>query len=267
MWEFGHVTGMDWRNIELGWPDLNRLSESSDLADLLRTQGTPIRIANPDRSAGFQAGDWFGVEQFDGLTGGTENVAAVADLPTARALAGSGFTIDGEGAGNPYFQTRSGLKLYAMLNPFPRAWAVNQVTGATGQTDARARLSHPPEEFRRMAFVTGTPPALARCDNPGSVGPVVRRGRTLTVHATMACAGMVIIGQTFYPGWRASVDGEPAKLYQADGFLDGIAVPAGQHVIALAWRPWSVFAGAAFSAFSSILLLLAYNRAFKRRLD
>jgi len=263
MWEFGHVTGMDWRNIEFGWPYLNRLSESSDLADLLRSQGTPVRVANPDHSAGFDAGDWFGLRQFDGLTGGTKNVTGVADLPTARALAGTGFIIDAKRAGVPFFQTRSGLKLYAEPNAFPSAWAVNRVTEVADETEARVRLSHPLEEFRRMAFITGTPPPLTRCENPGTVGPVIRRAGTLTVQATMACTGMVVIGQTFYPGWRASIDGRPAKLYQADGFLDGVAVPAGAHVIALVWRPWTVFIGAFLSAISGILLILAYNRPGK----
>ena len=39
MWEFGHVTGMDWRNIEFGWPSLDRLSGSSGVAELVRNQG------------------------------------------------------------------------------------------------------------------------------------------------------------------------------------------------------------------------------------
>jgi uncharacterized membrane protein YfhO len=78
---------------------------------------------------------------------------------------------------------------------------------------------------------------------------------------------MVIISQTFYPGWRASVDGRPAKLYQADGFLDGIAVPAGKHVVTLSWRPWTVFTGAALSTISAILLILCYRRAHKERLS
>ena len=260
MWQFGHVTGMDWRNIEFGWPYLDRLSGSSDLANLLRSQGTPMRIANPDHSAGYDAGDWLGVKQFDGMTGGTKNVTGVADLPTARALAGTGFTIDAKGAGDPFFQTRSGLKLYAAPNAFPGAWAVSQVTAVADEAETRLRLSHPPEEFRRGAFVTGAPPTVERCENPGTVGPLIRRGRTLTVQATMGCAGMVVIGQTFYPGWRVSVDGRPAKLYQADGFLDGVAVPAGAHVIALVWRPWTVFIGGFFSAISALLLILAYNR-------
>lgn len=260
MWEFGHVTGMDWRNIEFGWPYLDRLSESSGVADLLRSQGAPVRLANPDHSAGFDLGDWFGLEQFDGLTGGTENVAGVADLPTARALAGTGFIIDLKGAGDPAFQTRSGLKLYAAPDAFPRAWMVNRLTAVGNEVEGRAMLSRSPEEFRRMAFVSGTPPALAPCDAHGTVSSVVRQGRTLTVHAATPCAGMVVIGQTFYPGWRASIDGRPVKLYQADGFLDGVAIPAGQHVITLTWRSWTVLTGAAVTALSALLLILAYTR-------
>jgi hypothetical protein len=254
---------MSWRNIEFGWPYLDRLSGSSGMAELVRNQGLPVRIANPDHSAGFDVGDWFGLAQFDGLTGGTWNVAGVADLPTARALAGTGFTINASGPAVPALRTRSGLKVYTAANIFPRAWVVNRVTGIASETEARARLSRPPEEFRRTGFVSGAPPPLAPCENPGTVDPPIRRGHILALHAVLPCAGMVIISQTFYPGWRASVDGRPAKLYQADGFLDGIAVPAGQHLITLSWRPWTVFAGAALSAASAVFLVLAYKRVYK----
>jgi hypothetical protein len=265
MWQFGHVTGMDWRNIELGWPYLNRLSESASIAALLRSQTSPVRIANPDRSAGFDLGEWQGVEQFDGLTGGTENVMSVADLPTAQALAGVGLRIAAKAPGEPAFQTASGLKLYAQSGAFPRAWIVSRVSGVKNALEARSRLGQPFEAFKRAAFVAGEPPALAPCDRPGSmdegaIDQISRRGRKLTVQAKLACAGMVVISQTFYPGWRAFVDGRPAKIYETDGFLDGVAAPPGKHAIELIYEPWTIPVGAAISALSAVLLIVAYRR-------
>jgi uncharacterized membrane protein YfhO len=63
----------------------------------------------------------------------------------------------------------------------------------------------------------------------------------------MACDGMVILSDAFYPGWRARVDHRPAGVYEINGAMRGVAVPRGKHTVTMRYRPVSVYLGAALT--------------------
>jgi uncharacterized membrane protein YfhO len=58
---------------------------------------------------------------------------------------------------------------------------------------------------------------------------------------------MVVLNDTFYPGWYASVDGKPAPIYEAYGALRGVLAAAGRHRIEFHYRPLSIYLGACLS--------------------
>ena len=68
---------------------------------------------------------------------------------------------------------------------------------------------------------------------------------------------------TAYPGWEAEVDGKPAPLLRVDYAFRGVAVPAGEHRVTLAYRPLSFRAGLALtlSAFLIVVALLTRRPA------
>ena len=47
-----------------------------------------------------------------------------------------------------------------------------------------------------------------------------------------------------YPGWRAAIDGAPARIVRADRGLRGVALPAGRHRVTFTFAPRSVRIGA-----------------------
>lgn len=51
-----------------------------------------------------------------------------------------------------------------------------------------------------------------------------------------------------WPGWRATVDGEPAELLSLNGAQLAVEVPAGTHDVRLEYRPTSLLVGAGISA-------------------
>jgi uncharacterized membrane protein YfhO len=59
---------------------------------------------------------------------------------------------------------------------------------------------------------------------------------------------MVVLSETYAPGWRASVDGRDAPVYEAYGALRGVAAPGGRHRIEMRYRPPEVFWGAGLTA-------------------
>lgn len=78
----------------------------------------------------------------------------------------------------------------------------------------------------------------------------------LRVH-TEQSATPVVVSETYFPGWEASVDGRPVPLYMADGVIRGIMVTgSGNHIIELHYRPSSFYWGGLITlGFIGILLL------------
>ena len=75
----------------------------------------------------------------------------------------------------------------------------------------------------------------------------------------MACSGMVVVSQTYFPGWEARVDGRPTHLYEAYGALQGLVVPSGTHDVEVLYRPRTAYWGAALSMVGLLAsLLLAF---------
>jgi hypothetical protein len=68
--------------------------------------------------------------------------------------------------------------------------------------------------------------------------------------------GFLVVGDVWYPGWQAWVDGQPAPVLRAYTTLRAVPVPAGAHVVILRYEPLSVRLGLALSGLAFALLCL-----------
>jgi uncharacterized membrane protein YfhO len=89
----------------------------------------------------------------------------------------------------------------------------------------------------------------------------VRIGRYLPqqveLTATMQTPGLVVLSDTFYPGWDATVDDRPVPIVRANYFCRGVFVPAGEHRVVFRYRPMSYRVGARISFITCGLILIA----------
>ncbi len=65
--------------------------------------------------------------------------------------------------------------------------------------------------------------------------------------------GWLFLADANYPGWTAKIDGRPVPLFSAQVLGKAVAVPAGDHAVAIEFRSQSVRWGAAISAASLVL--------------
>jgi membrane protein YfhO len=79
-----------------------------------------------------------------------------------------------------------------------------------------------------------------------------------TVDVTTNQPGYLVFAETWYPGWRAAVDGQAVPMLRGDVAMSAVAVPAGHHVVEKTFRPPLVFAG--FGASLLTALILAFWR-------
>ena len=76
--------------------------------------------------------------------------------------------------------------------------------------------------------------------------------------------GLLILGDVYYPGWQAFVDGRETTIYRANYVMRAVFVPAGEHVVEFLYRPRSLQLGAAVSVMALVCVAGALYWAYKR---
>jgi len=84
------------------------------------------------------------------------------------------------------------------------------------------------------------------------------------IHTQSSDASVLVISQTYYPGWQATVDGIAAEVFPVDVALTGVAVPAGVHDVRLIFRPMSVKIGAVLTIAAAVFLLLCLFKTLNK---
>jgi hypothetical protein len=77
------------------------------------------------------------------------------------------------------------------------------------------------------------------------------------LRAVLKWPGLVILADSYYPGWHLTIDGTPAPIVRANRMMRGAAVAAGEHTLVYTFRPLSVQIGAIVSAAGLFVLLAA----------
>jgi uncharacterized membrane protein YfhO len=81
------------------------------------------------------------------------------------------------------------------------------------------------------------------------------------VRARASDRGLLVLADTWFPGWRARVDGRDAPIVRTDQLLRGVVIGAGRHTVEFTYVPWSWRAGWIVSLLAAIgLLALAWRR-------
>jgi hypothetical protein len=204
--------------------------------------------------------------------------AAIFPDPSARVLDLLGVDWIVAPAGSPPPDTRISpvavdgrWALFARVDAPPRASFVS-----------RWRVVRGPDRALADAMAPGTDPSsevvLEEDPGLGPSGPASSEPFPATYRSTgLGSAvitvvaprdGMVVVRNSYDPGWRARIDGRPARVLAADGIVQAVPVPAGRHTITLAYRDPSIALGILGSCFGVVTLLavgwLARRRASRR---
>lgn len=87
----------------------------------------------------------------------------------------------------------------------------------------------------------------------------------VVIEDKLASDGFVILSDVNYPGWKVYVDGDEAKLVDADYLLKGVFVSKGMHKIDFVYNPKTYKIGlylSLASLFTTILIILIRKKSF-----
>lgn len=78
----------------------------------------------------------------------------------------------------------------------------------------------------------------------------------LRIDVEASAPGWLVVVDAYDPGWTARVDGRPASLLRANVAFRAVAVPAGRHVVTMAYRPGSLWLGLVIAIAAIVGLLV-----------
>jgi hypothetical protein len=148
---------------------------------------------------------------------------------------------------------------YEAISSPARAWLVPRARWVSSVQGALNAIAAP--EFDPFAEVVLEGEESSRRGGVGTVVKLEEHGPIqLEIEVDAPEGGWLVIADSWYPGWQASVDGSQAELYAANAAFRALWAPPGVHQVELVYRPRSLVVGAALSGLGLIIVIL-----FRRR--
>ena len=157
-------------------------------------------------------------------------------------------------------------RVYRLDGALPRAFVVGAQTVVGSEDEALAAVTRPGFDAR-VAAVTEQPlEGLPDRAAAGGEAEIVRyEPERVTVRARSQGPGLVVLSDNYYPGWKATVDGEPADVERVDYLFRGVRVPAGASTVEFRYEPLSWRIGWIVSLVSLLGLVAAIVLGMGRR--
>lgn len=139
-----------------------------------------------------------------------------------------------------------------------------------------ARLKDPLfDPLKKVVLSAESVPAEARAllqtIGAGEAGPAESARITLyesqrvTIEAETGAPAILMLNDTNYPGWRATLNGKSTPILQANYLFRGVILPAGKNVIEFSYQPNSLRLGGLISIAGLVILVLPPALMLRRR--
>lgn len=202
--------------------------------------------------------------------------AAVIDLPTLRdaRLLGARYLVVPTGIATPLAGRLAGradgYDLVELKGWQPRASVVSDfriVPDAASALRTILPTSFDPGRLAVLEIDPGITPTPG--GEPGVATYSETSPESVLIDVEAPAPSIVVVRTSFDEGWAATIDGEPATVMPVDGFLQGVAVSAGEHRVRLTYRDDAVTWGLGLGATAWLLAVAGATSAFimeRRRL-
>lgn len=88
--------------------------------------------------------------------------------------------------------------------------------------------------------------------------------RSVSLRASLNGPGILVLSDSFYPGWKVYVDGVERKIVRANYFLRGVYLPEGKHQVIFRYSPASFRYGMTVTL-CTVILFLAFLMVRRKR--
>ncbi len=124
---------------------------------------------------------------------------------------------------------------------------------------AIARVNDPDFDPATTAILSAPPPCEIgpRTSTPNGAEIVEARDGYWRIETRSASPALLVLSETIYPGWRVTVDGQPAAILTAYAAVRATCVPAGEHTVEWVYRPSIYWIGGVVSLLALVGMIAA----------
>ncbi len=189
------------------------------------------------------------------------SIDTLADVSLCRANDGT-YDFSAYATWLQQLDVQNSVRIYENPNVMPRAFMVQHVENVAAD-HAIDRLLAPDFDWRHSALLTRDLPIdqqaqLAaqpqRSDDQVTVTDYQLNQVSIDVQANSS--GLLVLSDSYYPGWLATLDGQPATIYETDAVFRGVFVPAGSHHIRFQFDPPALKIGFALASISLLMAIV-----------
>lgn len=134
------------------------------------------------------------------------------------------------------------LAIYENTAALPRAWVVPRSVTLPERLEALAHVTAPGFDPRREV-VLEVPVGIEPAGEPRVPGSaVIERYEEddVAIVTESASPAWLVLADTWYPGWKASVNGVAAPILRANANFRAVRIPAGRGTVVFSYRPAAV---------------------------
>ncbi|MBX3060965.1 MAG: YfhO family protein [Anaerolineae bacterium] len=155
------------------------------------------------------------------------------------------------------------VKIYENLDVLPRAFLVQDWQWQPAISTSVAAMAAEEFDPRVTAVLVGSPSPFVVGDlSPidGDKSPTTNiiqyAPEKIVLETNSQADSLLLLTEAYFPGWQATVDGEPTAIYQTDAYFQGVFVPAGEHEVQFVFAPRSVEYGRVLSLVALVVWVI-----------
>jgi hypothetical protein len=178
---------------------------------------------------------------------------------------------DPEGLERIEVRPSSPFFVYRVREPVPKAYLAGRLRLAPTDADGFGRIASADFRPGKDAAVAALPPdwqdAPLDAADAGRVTVLSNRPERLDLEVEASRRVLLVLNDSYFPGWRARLDGVDVDVLRANVLVRAVVVPQGRHHVDFFYRPDSFRVGALVSmvTLGLFVLTIAVLRKGRRR--
>lgn len=151
-------------------------------------------------------------------------------------------------------------RIYKNLNAIPRVYLVQDIQRYSDALSFGDIFFSTHFDIRMSVLLENLPQGIQNVNSGGTAEIKKYEPEYISIHTETESPAVLVLMDTYYPGWYAYIDGVSADILRANWSFRAVVVPSGSHTVIMIYKPWSVKIGKAISILSLLIAIVAlYN--------